>query len=109
VHILTPYPTATDPVSALRSDNLTESLRAARQRYDVLLLDTPPLLLVPDAIVAANFADAILLVTEFGRTDMREIEELSRRLAQTGRPIHGVIATKVEWDDAAAGVYMGYG
>ena len=109
VHILTPYPTATDPVTALRSDHLKECLRAARQTYDVLLLDTPPLLLVPDAIVAANFADAILLVTEFGRTDSREIEELSRRLAQTGRPIHGVIATKVEWDDAAAGVYMGYG
>ena len=109
VHVMTPYPTATDPVSALRSGHLMESLRAARQRYDVMLIDTPPLLLVPDAIVAANFADAILLVTEFGRTDMREIEELSRRLAQTGRPIHGVIATKVEKDDAAAGVYMGYG
>lgn len=109
VHVLTPYPTETDPVTALRSDHLKECLATARHHYDVLLLDTPPLLLVPDAIVAANFADAILLVTEFGRTDSREIEELSRRLAQTGRPIHGVIATKVEWDDAAAGVYMGYG
>jgi polysaccharide biosynthesis transport protein len=109
VHILTPYPTATDALATLRSDHLSETLAAARQTYDVLLLDTPPLLLVPDAIVAAKFADAILLVTEFGRTDTRELEELSRRLAQTGRPIHGVIATKVGWDDPAAGVYMGYG
>ena len=70
--------------------------------------DTPPLLLVPDAIVAAKFADAVLLVTEFGRTDTRELEELSRRLAQTGRPIHGVIATKVGSNDPAAGVYTGY-
>jgi polysaccharide biosynthesis transport protein len=109
VHILTPYPTATDPLATLRSDHLNECLRTAKQSYDVLLLDTPPILLVPDAIVAARFADAILLVTEFGRTESREIQELSRRLAQTGRPIHGVIATKVEWDDPAAGVYMGYG
>jgi Mrp family chromosome partitioning ATPase len=109
VHILTPYPTTTDPLASLRSDFLNASISAAKQSYDVLLLDTPPLLLVPDAIVAARFADAILLVTEFGRTNSQELEELSRRLAQTGRPIHGVIATKVEWDNPAAGVYMGYG
>jgi capsular exopolysaccharide synthesis family protein len=108
VHILTPYPTASDALATLRSDHLNETLLVARESYDVLILDTPPLLLVPDAIVAAKFADALLLVTEIGRTDHREIEELSRRLAQTGRPIHGVIATKVEWDDPAAGVYMGY-
>jgi capsular exopolysaccharide synthesis family protein len=109
VHILTPYPTDSDPLTSLRSDLLSESVQAAKQAYDVLLFDTPPILLVPDAIVAAKFADAIVLVTEVGSTDSREIEELSRRLAQTGRPIHGVIATKVEWDDPTAGVYMGYG
>jgi succinoglycan biosynthesis transport protein ExoP len=109
VHIFTPYPTAPDPLVALRSDHLGDSLLAARQSYDVMLLDTPPLLLVPDAIVGARFADAILLVTEFGRTDSRELGELSRRLAQTGRPLLGVIATKVERDDPSAGVYMGYG
>jgi capsular exopolysaccharide synthesis family protein len=109
VHILTPYPTGSDPLSTLRSEHLHETLEAARQSYDVVILDTPPVLLVPDAIIAAKFADAILLVTEFGRTDHREIEELSRRLGQTGRPIHGVIATKVEWDDPTSGVYMGYG
>jgi succinoglycan biosynthesis transport protein ExoP len=108
VHIFTPYPTGTDPLATLRSDHLNEMLMVARQSYDVLLIDTPPLLLVPDAIVAAKFADAVLLVTEFGRTDTRELEELSRRLAQTGRPIHGVIATKVGSDDPAAGVYTGY-
>jgi capsular exopolysaccharide synthesis family protein len=109
VHILTPYPTGRDPLASLRSDRLRESVQAAKQAYDVLLFDTPPILLVPDAIVAARFADAVVLVTEAGSTDPREIEELSRRLAQTGRPIHGVIATKVEWDDPTAGVYMGYG
>ncbi len=108
VHIFTPYPTGIDPLATLRSDHLNEMLLAARQSYDVLLIDTPPLLLVPDAIVAAKFADAVLLVTEFGRTDTRELEELSRRLAQTGRPIHGVIATKVGSNDPAAGVYTGY-
>ena len=108
VHIFTPYPTTTDPVASLRSDHLNLSLSAARQLYDILLFDTPPLLLVPDAIVAARFADANLLVTEFGRMVTPELAELSRRLAQTGRPIHGVIATKVEWDNPAAGVYMGY-
>jgi Mrp family chromosome partitioning ATPase len=87
---------------------LQETLTAARDVYQVVLLDTPPLLLVPDALVAARFADAIVLVTESGRADSGEIDELSRRLVRTGRPIRGVIVTKVERDDPAAGVYAGY-
>jgi len=109
VHIFTPYPTTPDPLRNLRSDHLTTWISTAKRSYDVLLLDTPPLLLVPDAIVAARFADAVLLVTESGRTNSEDLEELSRRLSQTDRPIHGIIATKVEWDNPAGGVYTGYG
>jgi len=108
VSIFTPDQTATDPLTILRSEALREAMAVARGTYDILLIDTPPVLLVPDALVAAKFADEILLVTEPGRTDFRELDELSRRLARTSRPIHGIVATKVEWDDAAAGVYMGY-
>jgi capsular exopolysaccharide synthesis family protein len=109
VHIFTPQvDIGAEPLTVLRSDALEAALLRAKERYDVLLIDSPPLLLVPDALVAARLADQVLLVTEFGGTDPRELEELSRRLAQTGRPIHGVIATKVEWDDPTSGVYMGY-
>lgn len=109
IHVFTPAVDAADePLAVLRSGALDDTLLAARARYDVLLIDSPPVLLVPDALVAARLADEILLVTEFGRTNARELEELSRRLAQTGRPVHGVVATKVEWDDPSSGVYMGY-
>ncbi len=109
VHIFTPQVNiGGEPLAILRSEPLEAALKVAKGKYDVLLIDSPPLLLVPDALAAARLADQILLVTEFGGTDRREFEELSRRLAQTGRPIHGVIGTKVEWDDPASGVYMGY-
>jgi succinoglycan biosynthesis transport protein ExoP len=109
VHVFTPQvDDVAETVTILRSEALDAVLRTARERYDILLIDSPPLLLVPDALIAARLADEVLLVTEFGRTNARELEEISRRLAQAGRPIHGVIATKVEWDDPTSGVYMGY-
>jgi polysaccharide biosynthesis transport protein len=109
LQILTPYPASADPIDSLRSVKLRESIAALRQSYDLLLIDSPPLLLVPDALIAAKFADAVLLVTEFGRSDETQLEELSRRIARTGKPVHGVIVTKVEANDPVSGVYSGYG
>ena len=63
----------------LRSDSLRQTLDAMRKAYDLVLLDTPPVLLVPDALIAARLADAILLISESGRNDPKDIEEFGCR------------------------------
>ena len=42
-----------------------------RQRFDYIIIDTPPVNAVTDATVVANFADASLLVVEYGKTSYR--------------------------------------
>ena len=101
IHLHTPHMAASeaDPMRLLRSDNLHRIIDQVRSRYDLVLFDTPPLMILPDAMLIATMMDSILLVTQLGRSPEPEIEEFSRRLARTGKPICGVIVTKVKTAD----------
>jgi capsular exopolysaccharide synthesis family protein len=109
LHVLTPIPSGgDDPISYLRSPALRDMVALARNVYDLILFDTPPVMSVPDAIEVARLADGILLVTEIGRSDEASRAELTRRLARTRKPICGVVATKVAEADLRSGTYSGY-
>lgn len=99
-----------DPNSFLRSDRFAEIIRSARSQYDIVLCDTPPLLSVPDAILVGRRSDAVILVSEAGESASETVlAEISRRIEASGRPICGVIATKVTGNDSEYLSYEGYG
>jgi capsular exopolysaccharide synthesis family protein len=109
LHILTPSDeAAANTTRYLRSAELRDLIASARGFYDLLLFDTPPVMAVPDALLVAKLADAILLVSELGRSTDAESEELARRLARTRKPICGVVVTKVDMADVNSGAYSGY-
>jgi succinoglycan biosynthesis transport protein ExoP len=105
LHVLM-FPASANPVSFLRSDEFSDIVRWARQEYDLVLCDTPPILSVPDGLVVARLCDTVVLVSEFNRTgSTAEAAELSRRVAATGKPVCGVVVTKTQPSDAAYGSY----
>ena len=55
-----------DPTGVLSSPRLTEVLGDLRQRFDVVLVDSPPVLPVTDAVILARVVDATLLVVAAG-------------------------------------------
>jgi len=63
------------PYEALRSPRLREILEQARRAYDYVIVDTPPVLPVPDCRVVARWADSLLLVVSAHRTPRRFLEE----------------------------------
>jgi len=98
-----------DPVSFLRSPRFSGIVERARKEYDFVLCDTPPVFSVPDALVVAQTSDAILLVSEYRNGMNRDMnEEILRRLSSTGRPVCGVILTKVTSRDMGYSSYAGY-
>jgi Mrp family chromosome partitioning ATPase len=101
VHTYTPKPANPymDPIRSLRSPELHTIVAGLRPRYDLVLFDTPSLLSLPHAQVIAGMVDSILLVTQLGRSSERELEEFSRRVTRTGKPICGVIVTNVRPED----------
>jgi Mrp family chromosome partitioning ATPase len=51
-----------DPMACLISEQMRQLIREARQTFDWIIVDTPPLMLLPDAHLLASIADCALLV-----------------------------------------------
>jgi succinoglycan biosynthesis transport protein ExoP len=89
-------PPPSDPVQILESATVSHLVREARESYDCVLLDTPPVLVVSDALAISRRVDAVLVVVRLGRTTRDQIKRLSAALDRVGvRPI-GVAVTGVK-------------
>jgi tyrosine-protein kinase Etk/Wzc len=65
------------------------------RRYDIIVVDTPPVLAVTDACLLGKFATTTLLVVRHGRHSFEEIAEAKKRLGQVGVPVSGILVTDV--------------
>jgi Mrp family chromosome partitioning ATPase len=63
-------------------DNLADVFNALRSRFDYVLLDTPPILLISDALILMQHVDASFLVTNTERSSKRSIQHLESILHQ---------------------------
>jgi capsular exopolysaccharide synthesis family protein len=95
----TPPPNPSELLAAPKAQQLLGMLRA---ECDVLLIDSPPVLPLTDAIVLAGLADATVLVGTAGRTTRKEIHRSVELLHQVGAPLVGVVLN-------GAGAESGYG
>ncbi len=85
-----------NPSELLMHPNFTSLLETASSEFDLVILDTPPLLAVTDAAIVGHQAGTSLIVTRFGRNAPREIELTIRRFAQNGIQLKGAIFNGVE-------------
>ncbi len=74
LHILCAGASPTNPAELLSSSSMRELLEQARLEYDVILLDTPPILSVADASVLSSYVDGQVMVIAAGQTRMEELE-----------------------------------
>ncbi|MFV2029405.1 polysaccharide biosynthesis tyrosine autokinase [Neisseria sp. S1] len=79
------------PSELLMSNRLYAILEWAKQRYDYVIVDTPPILAVTDAAVIGQFAGNTMLVAHHNRTTPRELEISMQRFAQNSISVKGVI------------------
>ncbi len=94
-----------NPSELLMHPRFAALLEWASQHYDLVLVDTPPLLAVTDAAIVGRLAGTTLLVARFAVTAAKEIEITQRRLEQNGIEVKGAILNAME--KRAAGYYGG--
>jgi capsular exopolysaccharide synthesis family protein len=75
----------------LYSPRLGELLRAVRLQFDTVLIDTPPVLPMPDARVVARLADSVVLVVRANRTTREAAALACRRFADDGTLVLGAV------------------
>ncbi len=96
----------------LHSPRLRELIERVRRDYDEVLIDTPPMLQIPDARVVASLADAAILVFRAGQTSRDVALAAKQRFAEDGTRVLGTILNS--WDPILSqstyysGYYNGY-
>jgi polysaccharide biosynthesis transport protein len=89
----------------LIGDRLTGVFRSLAKRFDLVLVDSPPLNAVPDAAVLAAHADGVILVLRAGRTDRSAASQAVDQLVDVGATIVGAVLND---PDAEAARYPEY-
>ncbi|CUW09528.1 Tyrosine-protein kinase wzc [Serratia grimesii] len=96
-----------NPSELLMRPEFSEFVKWASESYDLVLIDTPPILAVTDAAIIGNHAGTSLMIVRFGLNTVKEIDVSIRRFDQNGVDIKGVILNAVE--KRASSYYGNYG
>ena len=89
----------------LASPRCAEMMGALRERFDMVLVDSPPAGVIVDALEIAKHCDGTVFVVEYNVTRRRELLEAQRQMNQAGCPILGCIINKVSLDTYSAKKY----
>jgi len=67
----------------------------ARAENDMIIVDTPPVLVVPDARIIADQADAIIFSVQWDKTSKTQVEEALRMFHNSGQRITGLVLSRI--------------
>ena len=99
--VLTSGPIPPNPAELMGSKSMDRFLKEAKQSYDIIIFDTPPILAVTDAQVLANLCDGSVLVVYSGKTEMDEATKAKELLTSAKGKLLGVVLNhkKLESND----------
>jgi Mrp family chromosome partitioning ATPase len=83
-------------------------LQQLAQRFDMVLVDAPPVLAVGDALNLGRASKGTLIVVESGKTTRRMITDLRARVEGSGFEPIGVVLNKVDSRTGSYGNYRAY-
>ncbi|AIV07783.1 MULTISPECIES: polysaccharide biosynthesis tyrosine autokinase [Vibrio] len=95
-----------NPSELLMHPRFVEFVEKASQEYDLVIIDTPPVLAVTDPSIVGAIAGTTLMVARFDQTTSKELEVARSRFEQSGVEVKGVILNAIEKKAASS---YGYG
>lgn len=100
-------PVPANPAEALSMYQFADFLNWLRERFDYVIVDTPPLLIVTDPSIVASAVDGIVFTFRVRRGCRPQTKEAVAMLRATGTPIFGCVVNRVDQQTASMG-YQGY-
>ena len=100
-----------NPSELLGSERMTSILQRAKEEYDYVLIDTPPVLPVTDSLVLGSMVDGLILLIDSGEIKVEMARDVKNQLVHAGANILGVVLNKVrsEHHGYGYGYYYYYG
>lgn len=100
-----------NPSELLGSEQMKNVLQRAKEQYDYVLIDTPPVMPVTDALIVSRFVDGMILVIASAEVKVEMARDVKNQLVNAGANILGVVLNKVrsEHHGYGYGYYYYYG
>ena len=98
-----------NPSELLLHEHFELLLENLAKQYDHIIIDSPPILAVTDAGIIGRIASATLMVVKAGQHPLRELEQCTKRLAQSGVTLKGIVFNDLPENSSRYGAGYGYG
>lgn len=95
-----------NPTELVESQKMKDVIAAAEEEYDLIVIDTPPVLVVSDAMPLISIVSGVLAVSGLGVSTRSSASDLAQQLERIGAPTLGLVANFAENTGRS---YEGYG
>jgi capsular exopolysaccharide synthesis family protein len=106
-------PIPPNPAELISSERMRGLLKLLSERYDHILIDSPPLTNVTDPVILSTMVDGVILVVQAGRSTRDIVRRARQELSSVGAKIFGVVLNnldiKREGYDSYLSTYGNYG
>lgn len=109
MYVLPCGPQPPNPAELLLTNRFRQVLAELEARFDRILLDSPPVLAVTDAVVLARMSSGVIIVAQAGKTLLDDVSHTARKFKDVDAPILGMILNDMDISDRRYGYYYAYG
>jgi capsular exopolysaccharide synthesis family protein len=104
--VITAGPTPPNPSELLGSKFMADILDGLRQRYEYIIIDTPPVTAVTDAAILAQYADGVVIISKAFVTPKELVRAAIETLQKVNSKIFGVVLNNVNMNKEGAYYYQ---
>ncbi len=94
-----------DTSRLLQSPKFGQLIGQLRQRYDLIIIDSPPVLPVPDALILGRWADGAVIAARYDISRFPQVERARRQLDNAGIAVLGTVINGMRHSDSYYGRY----
>ena len=109
VFVVTAGPNSPNPSGLLSSDAMKKFLEFVSMNFDYVVLDTPPVSPISDALLLGNLTDGVVLTVKGGKTPREQIIRVRDKLLRANVKILGVLINNLVENAPGYGKYYSYG
>ena len=106
--VITRGKSPTNPSELLSSAQFKALLDQLSEKFDHVIIDTPPILAVTDGIIISQYTGVNLVIARYAKTQMKELELTLNRFEQAGVKVNGFILNDIQRSSAGYGYGYNY-